>query len=230
MAYWEAKKNLKPKPMLSMEDLAAALHLRQPAPQTPIEVATQTWNSIRPMPQLAIGICATNAAVMLSKFFAPSFWTALWHTPAQRANYSLLTSVFVHSGPIHLIINTMACYQFLPRVGQTRIFRQDTGHMISFYVATGVLAAYAQHVAQSVRKFGRPNPLVFIPSGGASGALFAVFGVFCAQYPHAGIGLFLIPYYLDAQYMLPAIMLFDFVGMVRGYSFVNLGHAVSFYA
>jgi rhomboid-like protein len=46
------------------------------------------------------------------------------------------------------------------------------------------------------------------------------------QYPNAGLGIILLPFHFEAQYVLPAIMLFDFVGMVRGYSFVNFGHAV----
>ena len=46
------------------------------------------------------------------------------------------------------------------------------------------------------------------------------------QYPHAGLGILFVTVHFDAQYVLPAILLFDLVGIIRGYSFVNFGHAV----
>ncbi len=126
---------------------------------------------------------------------------------------------------MHLGINMYALYNFLPVTGYSSTFRGDTNHMLSFFVATGLVSGLAQHIAGTIFTRGRPySP--FIPSGGASGALFAVLGTFCMQYPNAGLGVILIPYHVEAQYFLPAVMLFDLVGMVRGFSFVNLGHAV----
>jgi rhomboid-like protein len=223
LAYLEAKKELKPK---SIRDYVPKFQIQRRTPPTPTEVATQLLNELDPMSKLSWGIIGSNSAVHLTKYLIPQSWALLWHMPAANVNYTLFTSTFVHGGPMHLGINMYAAYNFLPVVGYSKLFRGDTNHILSFYLAAGLLSGYAQHVASAVINHHRSMPSKFIPSGGASGALFAVLGVFCMQYPNHGIGIMFVPYYLDAQYVLPAIMLFDLVGMVRGYSFVNLGHAV----
>ena len=70
-------------------------------------------------------------------------------------------------------------------------------------------------------------PEIFIRGGGASGALFGILGAFCMEYPTAQLGILFLPIHFEAQYFFPAVMLFDLVGVIRGYSFVNFGHAVS---
>ncbi|KAL1597898.1 hypothetical protein SLS60_008386 [Paraconiothyrium brasiliense] len=117
-----------------------------------------------------------------------------------------------------------AMYNFLPATGYSKLFRGDANHMLSFFLSTGVLSGLAQNVASTIFKQGRPYS-AFIASGGASGALFAVFGAFCMEYPTQGVGIILIPYYIEAQYFLPIVMAFDLVGMIRGFKFVSLGHA-----
>lgn len=195
-------------------------------PPTPTEVVTRAWREADPMSKLSLGLIGVNGAVHLSGMVARGAWQHLWHIPATNRNYTLFTSTFVHSGPMHLAINMYAMYNFLPAVGYSKLFRADTYHMLSFFLSTGVLSGLAQHVASTVFKQGRPYS-AFISSGGASGALFAVFAAFCMEYPTQGVGVILIPYYLEAQYFLPLIMTFDLVGMIRGFKFVSLGHAVS---
>ena len=223
MAYLEAKKELKPR---RINDYVPQWQMQRRTPPTPTEVVTRAWDELNPMAKLSFGLIGTNSAIHLTKLAVPQFWSMLWHMPARNVNYTLFSSTFVHSGPMHLGINMYAAYNFLPVVGYSRAFRGDTNHVVSFYLAAGLLSGYAQHVAGAVFTQGRAIPPKFIPSGGASGALFAILGIYCTQYPNSGIGIIFLPFYADAQYVLPAIMLFDLVGMVRGYSFVNLGHAV----
>jgi len=223
LAYLEAKKELKPK---GIKDYVPQWQLPRRTPPTPTEVVTRAWDELNPMAKLSCGLIGTNSAIHLTKYVVPQYWSMLWHMPARNVNYTLFTSTFVHGGPLHLGINMYAAYNFLPAVGYSSLFRGDTNHVISFYLAAGLLSGYAQHVAGAVFRQGRTIPPKFIPSGGASGALFAILAVFCTQYPTSGIGIMFVPYYADAQYVLPAIMLFDLVGMVRGYSFLSLGHAV----
>jgi rhomboid-like protein len=225
LAYVEAKKELKPR---RINDYVPQWSLPRRTPPTPTEVVTRTWDQLNPMAKLSCSLIGVNSAIHLTKFVAPQYWSMLWHMPARNVNYTLLTSTFVHGGPLHLGINMYAAWNFLPAVGYSKLFREDTNHVISFYITAGLLSGYAQHVAGAVFRQGRAIPPKFIPSGGASGALFAILGVFCTQYPDSGIGIMFVPYYADAQYVLPVIMLFDLVGMVRGYSFVNLGHAVCY--
>lgn len=119
-----------------------------------------------------------------------------------------------------------AMANFVPPTGYSKLFRGDTTHMLSFFLSTGVLSGLAQHFAGMFFKHSRINA-PFTPAGGASGALFAIFGAFCLEYPTQGVGIILIPYYMEAQYFLPVVMAFDLVGMVRGFPGVNFGHAVS---
>lgn len=225
LAYLEAKKELEP---VARNPFGGNFQPRRQTPPTPTEVVTRAWDQLNPMSKLSLGIIGANGAVHLSSFLLPGFWNTLWHTPIRNVNYTILTSTFVHSGPFHLFFNMWACYNFLPPVGYSHLFRGDTHHMLSFFLSAGLLSGFAQHAASSIFKNGRGISSVIVPSGGASGALFAVFGAFCMQYPEQGVGIIFVPFYVDAQYFLPAIMLFDLVGMVRGYSFANLGHAVCY--
>jgi hypothetical protein len=79
------------------------------------------------------------------------------------------------------------------------------------HILTSYTNLKAQHWSTLIPVQKRSVPEIFIRSGGASGALFGVLGVFCMQYPNAGLGIMFIPVHFDAQYVLPAILLFDFI-------------------
>jgi rhomboid-like protein len=226
LAYLEAKKELKPKKSSGWFEAPQWGMQRRTAP-TPTEMATQWWGQLNSMSKLSCGIIAANSAVHLSSFVAPRVWDSMWHIPARNVNYTLLTSAFVHSGPMHLFVNMYATYNFLLPVGYSRAFEGNTNHVLSFFLATGVISGFAQHWATLITPQKRAIPEALIRCGGASGALLGILGVFCMEYPNAGLGIIFIPVHFDAQYVLPAVMLFDFIGMIRGYSFVNFGHAVS---
>ncbi|KAH5394929.1 hypothetical protein HBI32_210480 [Parastagonospora nodorum] len=224
LAYLEAKKELKSRKSSGWLEAPQWGMQRRTAP-TPTELATQWWGRLDNISMLSCGIIAANSAVHLTSFVAPQFWNTLWHTPARNVNYTQFTSMFVHSGPFHLFVNMYATYNFMLPVGYSRAFEGQPYHVLSFFLATGVLSGFAQHWATLITPSKRAIPEIFIKSGGASGALLGILGAFCMEYPHAGLGIMFIPVHFEAQYVLPAVMLFDFIGMVRGYSFVNFGHA-----
>jgi rhomboid-like protein len=226
LAYLEAKQDLKPKKSKGWLG-TGRMGMQTRGPPTPTQVATQWWEQLNPISKLSCGIIAANSAVHLSSFLVPRYWELLWHMPARNVNYTLFSSMFVHSGPFHLFVNMYCTYNFMIPVGYSRLFEGNPYHMLSFFLSTGVLSGFAQHWATLISPQKRAIPEIFIRCGGASGALLGVLGVFCMQYPTAGLGILFIPIHFDAQYVLPAVLLFDFVGMVRGYSFVNFGHAVS---
>jgi rhomboid-like protein len=226
LAYLEAKKELQPKKASRWLEVPQWGMQRRTAP-TPTEVATQWWGQLNTMSKVSCGIIAANSAVHLTSFVAPQFWNSLWHVPARNVNYTQFTSMFVHSGPFHLFVNMYATYNFMIPVGYSRAFEGNPYQVLSFFLATGVLSGFAQHWATLITPAKRAIPEAFIKCGGASGALLGILGVFCMEYPHAGLGIMFVPVHFDAQYVLPAVMLFDFIGMVRGYSFVNFGHAAS---
>lgn len=226
LAYLEAKKQLKSKSHLSWPQPSEWGVQKRKAP-TPTEAATKWWQDLDPISRLSCSIIAANTAVHLTSFPAYRYWDLLWHIPARNVNYTLLTSAFVHSGPMHLLVNMWATYNFMPPVGYSRLFEGNPNHTLSFFLSAGVLSGFAQHWSTLITTQKRAVPEIFIRCGGASGALFGILGAFCMQYPNAQLGILFLPFKFEAQYFLPAIMIFDLVGIVRGYSFVNFGHAVS---
>jgi rhomboid-like protein len=196
-------------------------------PPTPTELATHWWSKLDPVSRVSCGLIAANSAVHLSSFLVPRYWDLLWHMPARNVNYTLFTSAFVHSGGIHLFVNMYATYNFMLPVGYSHAFEGNPYSVLSFFLATGVLSGFVQHWATIIAPKKRVVPEVFIRCGGASGALLGILGVFCIEYPHAGLGIMFLPFHFEAQYVLAGLMAFDFIGMVRGYSFVNFGHAAS---
>jgi rhomboid-like protein len=219
MSFLEARSQLKPATSQS--------HYRQfsKSPPGPIELAKGVWAQQYPVEKVAIGLIAVNGAVHLSSFLAPTFWRLLWHMPAMGFNFTMFTSTFVHDGPIHLLVNMWATYNFLPSAGRSQLFEGNARHTLAFYLSTGVLTGLAGHLTLLFKK---SNHLAFVRSGGASGALFAMFGVFCTQFPDAKVGILFVPVSFEAINFLPFVMAFDLYGMIRGYSFVNWGHSVSF--
>ena len=227
LAYLEAKDQIKKSKTPQSWLQAPQWAVQSRGPPTPTELATRWWENQNPISKLSCGIIAANSAVHLTSFVLPRFWDSLWHIPARNVNYTNFTSMFVHSGPAHLLFNMWATWNFMLPVGYSRLFEGNTYHTLSFFLSAGVLSGFAQHWSTIFAQNKRAIPEIFIRGGGASGALFGILGAFCMEYPTAELGILFLPFKFEAQYFFPAVMLFDFIGMVRGYSFVNFGHAVS---
>jgi len=197
-------------------------------PTTPTSVATTWWAGLDNGSKLSTALIGVNVAVHASSFVFETPWLLAWHVPARNVNYTMFTSMFVHAGAMHIGFNMYALSQFMPIACNTRLFEGNLNHMLAFYLSTGIISGFAQHLSTLLPDLkNRGMPSAWIRCGGASGALFGLLGVFCTQYPTAGLGIMFLPFSVEAQYFLPAIMLFDLVGMIRGYSFISLGHGVS---
>ncbi|KAF2129677.1 hypothetical protein P153DRAFT_291055 [Dothidotthia symphoricarpi CBS 119687] len=225
LSYLEAKKQLKSKSPQPWLQSSPEWSTRKPAPPSLTELATKWGQDLDPISRLTVGIIAANSVVHLASFVVPRYWDALWHQPTRNRNYTLLTSVFVHGGLTHLGVNMFGTHSFLGPVGHSPLFEGSAYHALSFFLSVGILSSFAQHWSTLIAPRKRPLPAVFIRCGGASGALFGLLGVFCWQYPTAQLGILFLPFRIDAQQFLPFLMVFDFVGMTRGYAFANLGHA-----
>jgi membrane associated rhomboid family serine protease len=89
--------------------------------------------------------------------------------------FTLLTSMFMHGGLMHLLGNMLYLWIF----GDNIEDRLGHGRYTVFYLLCGILAALA-HVFATVAFGG--NPL--IPSLGASGAISGVLGAYLLLFPH----------------------------------------------
>ena len=121
--------------------------------------------------------------VVYSFALIPSVLFGYDQLPAQLAvippSMTLLTSMFLHGGWMHLIGNMLYLWIFGDNV------EDAMGHVkfVVFYVLCGVAAAFTQAL---------PDPHSPIPMLGASGAISGVLGAYLLLYPHARV-LVLVP-------------------------------------
>ena len=104
---------------------------------------------------------------------------------------TLVTSMFLHGGFMHLLGNMLYLWVFGDNVEDC----MGHGRFLLFYLVCGVLAALAQVIAQ-------PGSLV--PTVGASGAISGVLGAYLMLHPKAKvlIPIWVIPIYVPAYILL----------------------------
>ena len=100
---------------------------------------------------------------------APAAGLALLPAPA-----TILTSMFLHGGFLHLAGNMLYLWIFGNNV------EEAMGHVrfLAFYLLCGVAAVFAQVL---------PNPASIVPMIGASGAISGVLGAYLLLYPRARV-------------------------------------------
>lgn len=123
------------------------------------------------------------------------------HLPPELAlippELTLVTSMFLHGGWMHLLGNMLYLWIFGNNV------EDAMGHVrfILFYIVCGVIAALV-HVWT--------NPASPIPTLGASGAISGVLGAYLLLYPHARVMVFIPLGLLSRAVYLPAVMVLGF--------------------
>jgi membrane associated rhomboid family serine protease len=140
---------------------------------------------------------------------------------AVSAYGSLITSMFLHGGWMHLIGNMMYLWIFGNNIEDVM------GHVkfIVFYALCGIMAALSHAAIDSES---------VVPMVGASGAISGVLGAYLLLYPHARV-LVLIPFGFFSQiiYVPAGIVLglwFLFQLFSGGMSVGNEGGGVAFFA
>lgn len=113
---------------------------------------------------------------------------------AGRNWVTLLTSMFMHGGPVHILGNMVFFWAFGPQIEDV----MGPLRYLLFYVLGGTVAALAQVAA---------IPTSTIPTVGASGAIAAVMGVFLITYPRDRIRALLLLGWFAQVAFVPAIVL-----------------------
>ncbi|MQQ09937.1 rhomboid family intramembrane serine protease [Epibacterium sp. SM1979] len=105
---------------------------------------------------------------------------------------TLLTSMFVHAGLLHLAGNMLFLWIFGDNI------EDEMGHLpfFLFYLASGVAAALAQVGA---------DPTSQIPTVGASGAIAGVMGAYLLMYPRAKVDVLLVLIIFFRVFSIPAV-------------------------
>jgi membrane associated rhomboid family serine protease len=145
--------------------------------------------------------------------------------PARMELASLVTSMFLHGGWLHILGNMWFLWVFGDNVEDVL----GRARFLMFYLASGVAAALV-HLMFSP---GSPVPVV-----GASGAIAGVMGAYMIKFPHSRV-LTLVPIFIfitkveiPASWMLAywfAIQIFSGVGQIATVS-MNEGGGIAWWA
>lgn len=164
------------------------------------------------LPLVTVTLIAANAAVFLYELsLDPRLLEAFIYrmgmvpasvlesrVPGAGGYYTVLSSMFLHGGWMHIIGNMLYLWIFGNNI------EDSMGHVrfVFFYLLTGIAAA-ATHLAF--------NPTSIVPTIGASGAVSGVLGAYLVLFPHARIKtlIFLIGPFFRIIY-LPAWVLLIF--------------------
>src|SRR2546428_380944 len=139
-------------------------------------------------------------------------------TPYRFHLSSVITSMFLHGGWMHLIGNMWFLWVYGDNVEDVL----GHGKYLAFYLACGVAAALAQYAV---------NPEARVPTLGASGAIAGVMGAYLIKFPHSRIVTLIPIFFFWTTLEIPAALIlaywfilqfFSGIGSV-GYSQVSQG-------
>ena len=163
----------------------------------------------RTTPYITITIIALNAVTWVFEILLPhealnEFLTIYGVVPAYFSFPTLITSMFLHGGWMHVIGNMWYLWIFGDNVED----RVGHGRFIIFYLLCGIAAALGQ-VAM--------DPTSMLPTIGASGAIAGVMGAYFVLYPQSRV-LTLIPFIWLQIVELPAVVLLGFWFLMQIFS------------
>jgi membrane associated rhomboid family serine protease len=164
----------------------------------------------RTTPFITITIIALNAVAWVFEIMLPhdalnEFLTIYGVVPAYFSYPTLITSMFLHGGWMHVIGNMWYLWIFGDNVED----RMGHGRFMVFYLLCGIAAAVGQVAA---------DPNSTLPTIGASGAIAGVMGAYFMLYPRSRV-LTLIPIiFLMHIVEVPAIVLLGFWFLMQLFS------------
>ncbi|KAI1380940.1 hypothetical protein F4677DRAFT_405185 [Hypoxylon crocopeplum] len=173
-----------------------------------------------------VNLCAMalNISLFGATSLAPgAFMQHFSHVPISSPNYTLLTSVFGHSGLLHLGVNTLMLLQLGPGVARSKTFEGNGGHFAAFFLSAGILSSLGDQLATTLwtRTYWANR---FAPAMGASGVIMAMLGVWATTNPNAEVGIMFLPGSYSIQNVVAAMVLFEACGLFIGFPFFNIGH------
>ncbi len=150
-------------------------------------------------PISTLAIIAANAFVFILELLGGDAFINQWslvpaHITAGQDWITILTSMFMHAGWLHILGNMLFFWVFGPEIEDV----MGALPFLIFYLLGGLVATLAQVLI---------DPSSTIPNLGASGAIAAVMGAFLITYPRDRIRTVLILGWFIRITFLPAILL-----------------------
>ncbi len=175
--------------------------------------------------QAILGMTTSGEAFVYQYGAIPSVVFAYAEIPVEfgavSPYFSLITSMFLHGGWMHLIGNMLYLWIFGNNIEDV----MGHGRFLIFYALCGIVAALS-HAAT--------DPLSVIPMVGASGAISGVLGAYLLLYPRARV-LVLIPLgFISQMIYVPAAIVLGLWFVIQvvsgGMSLGAEGGGVAFFA
>lgn len=169
------------------------------------------WNGLNEGQRVFWPICFLNA-IVFACWHHPALQTTMFRyfcsNPAARAVcWPMFLSTFSHFAIIHFGMNMYVLHSFSSAVGKSLGKEQ----FLAMYLSGGVVSSLASHAFKTVMRC--PGP-----SLGASGAIMALLGYFCTQYPNAQLSIVFVPgLTFSADSAIKGVMCLDAVGMALGW-------------
>ena len=164
-------------------------------------------------PIVTVSIIVINVLVFFLELTGGDAFVLQWsvipaNIVAGQDRITILTSMFMHGGWMHIIGNMIFLWAFGPAI------EDAMGHLryLAFYLLGGVVAALAQIAAASSST---------VPSLGASGAIAAVMGAFLITYPRDRIRTLLLLGWFIQVTVLPASLLIGIWFVIQLFSQVG---------
>jgi len=167
--------------------------------KSPIATALSVIKSNYSLTILAIVIVSFFLQYIIPEY---SFYLALYPTDVFARPWTLVTHMFLHAGPIHLLFNMMFLFFFGPEL-ERRI--GGKGFLKVFFLS-GIVAAigYSLWSVFILRSFA--------PAVGASGALFGIFACLAVIAPHIRVYVYFIPMKITHALIFFALLDLLFIG------------------
>ena len=162
-------------------------------------------------PIVTAGIIAANAVVFLLELAGGDEFVLAWAAvPAEIvAGHrwpTILTSMFMHAGWLHIIGNMVFLWAFGPQIEDA----MNPVRYLAFYLMGGLAAMLAQIAGDSAST---------VPTLGASGAIAAVMGAFLVTYPRDQIRTVIIFGWFWRITLIPAALLIGLWFLIQLVSF-----------
>ena len=156
-------------------------------------------------PYLSYGFIALNVAIFAYQISLPpnmveSFILEYGSIPAEtmagKDLFTLVTSMFLHGGYMHIIGNMLFLWVFADNIEATI----GSSRFLMFYLLGG-LAAHAGHLFFNMGST--------VPTVGASGAISAVMGAYLVMFPGSRVKLMFFPFFF-IRFRIPAFLFLGF--------------------
>lgn len=180
-------------------------------------VLKERYNQTGECGRVFASIIGINLATLVPSMLSPALQgyllSKLAHFPAEPnfKYHTLLTSAFMHDGPLHLGMNMLVFYNFGPGLAHTPALQSSGSAFLAFCLSAAVTSSLSHHISTAFW----PNKHARFGFGlGFSGVASALVAASCVVSPHSKLSIFPIPVQFEAQNFLEGLKVFEALGVL----------------